>query len=187
MAAGGTRWLGVAGALVAVAVVGACAANDGEVGVRPFVVGEAGPDTAAGLIRRVGNAPFTRTIIDAGEAGESAAVAGELELDLRRLVGAEVEATGRLREGGDLQPVLEVSSYEVTGIDGVRPHVGTLERRDGGYRLRARGDSSIAVGWVSESLREAVGGRVWLILDDRGGVAQFGILRAPDEMAPGPD
>lgn len=139
-------------------------------------IGEIGPDTASGVVRRVGNAPFTRTILDREEA---VVITGPYEPELSRLTGAEVRVTGRVTPGEFPGPTLEAMSYEILSVDGERPLLGTLGRDADGFYLTVPGGTAVRLAAVSETLAESAGGRVWVILDSNGGVAQYGILRAP--------
>lgn len=143
-------------------------------------VGVIGPEAIEGVVRRVGNAPFTRTIVeDVGGEG-SVVIAGPYEPELRRLIGAEVRVTGELMTEVEFPgPTLEATSYEVTAVDGERPLLGTLERDEEGYYLAMRGRALRRLASVSEELTRSVGGLIWVILDANDGVARYGVLRDP--------
>jgi hypothetical protein len=151
-----------------------CAGEGANSGIRH--IGEIGPDTASGIIRQVGNAPFTHTILDREEA---IVITGPYEPEIRRLIGAEVRVTGRRVAGDFPGPTLEAMSYEILSVDGERPLLGTLELDEGGFLLTTPEGASVRLAAVSETLAESAGGRIWVILDANGGVAQYGILRGP--------
>jgi hypothetical protein len=156
-------------------VVAAACPREGVRGDIDYI-GEIGPDTASGVVRRVGNAPFTRTILDREEA---VVITGPYEPEVGRLTGAEVRVTGRIVTGEFPGPTLEAMSYEILAVDGERPLLGTLERDEDGFYLAVPEGTAVRLAAVSETLAESTGGRIWVILDSNGGVAQYGILRAP--------
>ena len=166
----------MAASLVAGALAIACA-REGQVNSGPAHVGQAGPDTVSGLVRQVGNSPFTRTIV---VGDDTVAVAGRYEAEITRLVGARVRITGRIGKGEGMGKEMEATSYEILDVDGVRPLVGILERVDSSFVLRsADGDETRLLG-VSERLAAVAGGRVWVVLTEAGVVNRYGILREPD-------
>jgi hypothetical protein len=140
-------------------------------------IGVIGPDAIEGVVRRVGNAPFTRTIVD---GGDGVVIDGPYEPELRRLAGAEVRITGRLVTEREFPgPTLEATSYEITSVDGERPSLGMLGRDEDGFYLEMRGREIARLGSVSEALAGSTGGLIWVILDANGGVARYGVLRDP--------
>ncbi len=144
-------------------------------------VGQIGPEAVEGLVRRVGNEPFTRTIVD-GDGG--VVIAGPYEPELQRLVGAGVRVTGRLLTESEFPgPTLEATSYEIASVDGERPLLGTLNRDEDGFYLEIRGRRLARLIAVSGALAESTGGLIWVILDANDGVARYGVLRDPP--APG--
>lgn len=165
---------------VAAAVVLALLACGGEAGFGNGIarVGEIGPDRAEGLVRRVGNQPFARTVIDPGEDGDPTTITGPYGDEIGRLAGATVRVTGHLGEGQVPGRALAASSYEILSIDGDRPIVGTLRSDDAGFFLESpRGNWRVAA--VSAALGERTGALVWVVLDENEGVARYGILRDP--------
>ncbi len=140
-------------------------------------IGEIGPEAIDGVVRRVGNEPFTRTIVD-GEEG--VVISGPYEPEVRRLVGVRIRITGRLsRETEFPGPTLEATSYEIVSVDGERPLLGTLTRDEDGFYLKMRGGKLARLKSVSEALAQSTGGLIWVILDANDGVARYGILRDP--------
>lgn len=151
--------------------------SEARVNGRIGYMGEIGPDAVDGVVRRVGNEPFTRTIVD-GDGG--VVVAGPYEPELRRLVGAEIHVTGRLSTEDEFPgPTIEATSYEITSVDGERPLLGTLSRDEDGFYLEMRGRELARLQAVSEELAQSTGGLIWVILDANDGVARYGILRDP--------
>lgn len=161
-------------ALVPVAAACAPEARTGE----PGWVGSPGPDTIAGAVRVVGNEPFSRAVVEP-EEGEPAAVDGPYRGEIRRLAGAVVRLSGRIEEGGYPGRTLEASSYEIVSVDGVRPLLGTLEADSAGFRLAFPHGGEHRLTAVSGPLSDRLGALVWVVLDDRGGVARYGVLREP--------
>lgn len=138
----------------------------------------AAPDSLAGEVRRVGSTPFVRTIVE----GDSAAVtvAGPLETELARLAGARVRVFGARVEGEGPGTALEVERYEVLAVDGERPRVGRLGYETGiGYRLIPEAGQAIPLASVPTGLGTEVGAKVWVVLNDAGGVVRYGVLREP--------
>lgn len=141
-------------------------------------IGVIGPDAIEGVVRRVGNAPLARTIV---EGEEGVVIAGPYEPEIRRLVGAEVRVTGRLATEGEFPgPTLEATSYEITSVDGERPLLGMLERDEEGFYLEVRGRHAARLASVSDELARRTGSLIWVILDANDGVARYGVLRDPE-------
>ncbi len=141
-------------------------------------VGEIGPESFEGAVRVVGSDPFPYTIVQA-EDGRSLTVTGALRDDIRRLSGARVRVTGRLRPGEQPGTGLDVSSWEVLSVDGERPLVGRLERGAAGYDLVRPGGARVPLNFVPGSLGDRAGSLLWVVLDEHGGVAAYGIIREP--------
>jgi hypothetical protein len=168
-------WLGIIGC-----------AREVQVSSGPSWVGEIGADAASGVVRRMGNEPFVRTVLQDESAETSVVVAGPYEIEIGRLAGARVSATGRFARSEELGRHLAASSYEILSVDGVRPHVGTLElSQEGrhGFVLTTPGGEAIPLTVLSEGLESALGGRVWVTLDESQTVTRYGVLRTPEEMA----
>lgn len=154
---------------------GACAPETRTAGR----VGDPGPDTLVGTVRVVGNAPFAQAVVEP-EEGEPAVVGGPYRGEVRRLAGAVVRVTGRYGEGGYPGRTLEATSYEIVSVDGEQPLLGTLEADGAGaFRLVFPNGGERELAAVSETLAAHRGALVWVVLDDRGGVARYGVLREP--------
>ena len=139
-------------------------------------VGHIGPETLEGRVRVVGNEPFPWTVVESGD-GRSMIVTGALRGEIRRLAGAHVRVTGRLVQGELPDTTLEASSYEILSVDGDRPLLGRLERDAKGYYLTHSNGPVSRVTFVSDGLAGRVGALVWVVLDELGGVARYGVLR----------
>lgn len=161
-------------ALVPLAAACSSEMRNGE----PGRVGEPGPDTIVGTVRVVGNEPFTQAVVEP-EEGDPAVVGGPYRAEVSRLAGAVVRLSGRLGEPGYPGRTLEATSYEIVSVDGVRPLLGTLESDSAGFRLVFPEGGERELVAVSGPLAAREGALVWVVLDDRGGVARYGVLREP--------
>lgn len=166
-----------AAALALVLVAAACGANrEPEAGHGE--TGAVARDTVTGTVRQVGGTPFARTMVE-GEAA-SATVVGPMAGELTRLVGARVRVVGPPAEGEFPGPAIRVESYEVLSVDGDEPLVGILRHEAGaGYRIETAEDEVVSLRAVSSSLGAAAGGKVWVVVDETGGVLRYGVLREP--------
>ena len=163
-------------AMAAVLVTTSCAA-DPRVGQGLARVGEVGPEHADGRVRVVGSRPFSRTIVQP-DSGDALTLSGPYANEIGRLSGARVRVTGRYEDSGLPERALAATSYEILSVDGDPAIVGLLERDDDGWELRS-GRHSTRLTTVSEGLAERAGALVWVVLDDLGGVARYGVLREP--------
>lgn len=135
-------------------------------------------DSLIGEVRRVGSTPFTRTVVEGDTA--SITVTGRLESELARLSGARVRVVGEIGRGDGPGPALRVVRYEIVSVDGDEPRVGVLRHEAGsGYRLEVESGETLPVRSVPPRLGGVVGARVWIVLNDAGGVLRYGILREP--------
>jgi hypothetical protein len=163
---------------VAATLIG-CAGHQGGAGEDPPAPP---PDTVTGTVQQVGSVPFLITVIRGDE--DTAAVSGELEEEIARLVGARVQVTGVRSEGSFPGPTVEASAYRILSIDGEEPTMGILRVDGDGYYLETAGDEADRRGLTSvpEGLRDRVGARVWVILAEGGGtVLRYGVLRPEPE------
>lgn len=163
--------------MAAASMLAACA-HQGGAGEEPSAPTR---DTVTGIVRQVGSVPFLMTVVQ-GE--DTAAVSGELEDEISRLVGARVRVTGTRSEGTFPGPTVEASSYRILSIDGEEPVVGFL-RREGGstYLEPADGEAGrVELSAVPDGLRRHVGAKVWVITSEEGGaVLRYGMLRPAPE------
>lgn len=135
-------------------------------------------DTVTGTVRQVGSTPFARTVVE-GESA-SATVVGPLAGELTRLVGARVRVAGPPAEGEFPGLAIRVESYEVLSVDGDEPLVGILRHEAGaGYRIETAEGEAVPLRAVSSGLGAAAGGKVWVVVDETGGVLRYGVLREP--------
>lgn len=140
------------------------------------------PDTVTGTVQQVGSVPFLITVIRGEE--DTAAVSGELEEEIVRLVGARVQVTGVRSEGSFPGPTVEASAYRILSIDGEEPASGILRADGDGYFLETASDDGERreLTSVPEGLRDRLGAKVWVILAEGGGtVLRYGVLRPEPE------
>ena len=141
-------------------------------------VGEIGPEQLEGIVRLTGSHPFPFVVVQ-GDDGQARIVTGALRQDIQRLSGARVRVTGRFVQGALPDTTLEATSYEVISVEGDRPLLGRIESDSAGFYLARGGEVASRLGFVPESLARQVGAIVWVVLDDRGGVGSYGIVREP--------
>lgn len=166
--------LALCAALAAAAAAG-CSGNAAPEEGPPAAVAA---DTVVGEVRQVGSSPFTRTVVE-GETA-SVAVSGPLEPELARLVGARVRVVGEIgaREGPGRSLLAE--RYELLSVDGETPRVGVLRHEAGaGYRLETGEGETLSLRSVPPRLGGVVGAKVWVVLDEAGGVLRYGVIREP--------
>jgi hypothetical protein len=126
--------------------------------------------TITGSVSVSGSTPIYQVAIETDSAIRE--VSGDLKAELARLQGATVKVTGT-SEGSSLV----VEEYEILAIAGETPVVGELEVTEGGpYIFTSVGNRVAIIGAPPELLAQA-GGKVWVILDSRGVVRGYGIIR----------
>lgn len=139
----------------------------------------AAPDTVAeGTVRVVGPQETAQVVLS-GPAGDVALI-GPLAGELRRLVGARVRITGRPERNPAAAPerALNVAAYEIVAVDGERPHVGILVRRDD--RLWLAGPDTLELVGAPADLAARVGAKVFITGVREGGrlqVKSYGVIR----------
>lgn len=164
-----------AASLAAVLCLG-CAA-DPSVGDGLARAGQVGPDHVTGRARLVGSRPFAQPVLETGD-GSTVVIEGELAVEIGRLAGLEIIATGSWTDGARPGRTLVATSYELISVEGEPAVVGTLGRDDDGFFVSTLG-GDIRISVLPEALSNRMGARVWIVLDDLKGVAQYGILREP--------
>ena len=107
------------------------------------------------------------------EGKEVLEVRGEYRGELENLDGAQVRAKGKVEDGR----LLVVTSYEILEIAGRVPSVGVLRRSGESYSLDTSDGKSLPIGAVPEAFAELEGAKIWVLIDDRGGVGGYGIIR----------
>lgn len=137
-------------------------------------------DSITGTVRQVGNAPFTRIVVE-GE-NRSVQITGSLEEEIAHLVGARLRVVGEPSEGEIPGDVLEATGYEIFSVDGETPRVGILRHTAGeGYRLATESGEEVALQGVPDGLGTRVGAKVWILVGEGGAVQRYGILRMPED------
>lgn len=97
---------------------------------------------------------------------------GDLKAELERLSGSKVRVTGTRTEGGGLA----VSHYEILEIAGHVPVVGVVEVQGSSVTLMTDAGETLSVQGAPELLT-LDGAKVWVILDSKGAVTGYGIIR----------
>lgn len=174
-----TRWIVGLGLAAATVALTACP-RQVSVESGPAASDTVAADTLEGRVRQVGSTPFVRTIVQGPEA--SARVTGTPAEELARLVGARVRCVGSFVEDDQPGRAFEVAFYEIVSVDGDRPAVGWLRRRDGGgFALEAADGERTSLQGVSDRLAGRVGAKIWAVLGEDGVVQRYGILREPGD------
>lgn len=153
-----------------------CAADPG-VGDGLARVGRIGPEHVTGRARLVGSRPFAQPVLETAD-GRTVVVEGDLAAEIGMLAGVEIIATGSWADDARSEPTLVATSYELTSVGGEPAVVGTLGRDENGFFVETLA-RNVRVSVVPEALSNRMGARVWIVLDARMGVAQYGILREP--------
>lgn len=169
--------LAVAATLLVTGTAADCAGN-ARPGAESADDGAVALDSLVGEVRQVGSTPFARTLVEDGDTAVT--VTGPLEPELVRLVGARVRVVGSRVEGDGPGTTVRVERYDVLSVDGEEPRVGVLGYEAGaGYRLTTESGETIPLTSVPTRLGTEVGGKVWVVLSDAGGVLRYGVLREP--------
>jgi len=137
---------------------------------------EAAADTLTGVVRRIGNEPFVRTLV---QGDDTAFVAGDWEPEVATLAGAQVMIVGTYTTGDMPGTYMDVASYQIVSVDGDVPYVGILESDDDGFYLSMDGDEVPRLTALSEELQAQKGAKVWVVVTDEGVVQRYGIIAAP--------
>jgi hypothetical protein len=109
---------------------------------------------------------------------------GELEPELRRLVGLEVQVEGVSTEGPIPRETLDVLRFRVRAAGGMPAMDGILERDGDLYRLRLADGSREPIQSPPEALRRHGGARVWIAGPPDAPPASFGVIRPARSPAP---
>lgn len=164
--------------LVLVLVVAGCNRAPG-----PAVQGAspASTDTVAeGTVRVVGPQETAQVVLSG--VGPDVALIGPLLNELRRLVGARVRITGRPTRNPAAAPerAVDVAGYEIVAVDGERPYVGVIIKRDD--RLWLAGEETLELVDAPPDLTGRVGAKVFVTGARDGGrllVKSYGVIREP--------
>lgn len=133
-------------------------------------------DTLTGVVRRIGNEPFVRTVV---QGADTVFVMGDWEPEVATLAGARVMIIGAYTTGDMPGKYMDVSSYEIVDVDGDVPAVGMLMADDEGYYLAIEGDEVLRLTALSPQLQALEGAKVWIVASDEGVVQRYGIIAAP--------
>jgi hypothetical protein len=133
-------------------------------------------DTVTGVVRRVGNEPFVRTLV---QGDDTVFVAGDWEAEIARLAGAQVMIVGTYTTGDMPGAHMDVARYEIVSVDGDVPVVGRLESDDDGFYVSADDGEVTRLIALSPELAARKGAKVWIVSSDQGVVQRYGIIAAP--------
>lgn len=137
---------------------------------------EAVADTVTGSVRRVGNDPFVRTVV---QGDDTLFVSGEWEPEIATLAGAQVMIVGTRTTGDMPGEYMEVSEYMIVSVDGDVPAVGRLESDDDGLFIRTTDGEALRLTAISPELADQEGAKVWVVVSESGAVQRYGIIAAP--------
>jgi hypothetical protein len=122
----------------------------------------------------VGSIPITQVVLRPS-TGPSITLTGAMTDEIRAASGAEVWVRGRRVS----ERSFEVASYAVRSVDGVPAVTGTLRAEGDRIVLVSDDDRRHRIANPPATLRELVGGRVWVSGDLSTGITAYGILRRP--------
>ncbi len=137
---------------------------------------EAAADTVTGTVRRVGNDPFVRTLV---QGDDTVFVSGDWEPEIATLAGAQVMIVGRYTTGDMPGKYMDVTQYEIVSVDGDVPTVGMLGSDEDGYYIQVDGEVVLRLSALSPELAEQKGGKVWVVVTEEGVVQRYGVITAP--------
>lgn len=167
------RFAAIAIATVTVATAAGCSPQN-EMDSSPEA--EVVADTVTGTVRRVGNDPFVRTMV---QGDDTVFVAGDWEAEVATLAGAQVMIVGSFTSGDMPGRYMDVTEYSIIGVDGDVPMVGRLESDDDGFYISMPGDEVPRLSALSPELAAQEGAKVWVVVTDEGVVQRYGIIAAP--------
>jgi hypothetical protein len=127
-----------------------------------------------GIVRVAGSTPNVQVIIEPLEAAEAPVeVRGDYRAELLRLDGARVRASGRRSAATQLT----VADYTLQEIGGHVPLVGVLQASADAVTLQPAGGDVVVLRAAPADLKAQIGAKVWVILDENGAVAGYGVIR----------
>lgn len=139
-----------------------------------------GDTVAEGTVRVIGPRETAQVVLS-GVAPDIALI-GPLSGELRRLVGARVRVTGWPLTNPAAAPerAVEVAAYEILAVDGERPYVGIVVRRDD--RLWLAGVDTLELLGAPPDLAAHIGAKVFVNGTVRSGqlvLRSYGVIREP--------
>ena len=143
------------------------------------------PDTARGIVRRIGADPLSRLTLFPTAASDSnpLALSGAMHSELAAAEGLEVMITGtRTAERAmDVAPggfiVFDVRRFVVRAVDGVQAHDGILRRLGGRMYLETSPGNRRPIVHLPNALQDQVGARIFLVGSLERAPIAFGVLR----------
>jgi hypothetical protein len=146
----------------------------------------ASPDTARGIVRRVGADPLSRLALlpVPPRAAPPLALSGVMDSELQAAEGLEVMVAGRLTTeiSREVAPggarVFTVQRFAVRAADGVEAHDGRLVSLNGRWYLESTPDTRVLIVGLPGALTGQVGARIFLVGPLNKTAQAFGVLRA---------
>ena len=144
------------------------------------------PDSARGIVRRVGADPLSRLALLAvpPRTVPPLALTGALSTELQAAEGLEITVAGRMTAeiSRDVSPggarVFVAQSYRVHAADGVEAHDGVLASENGRWFLEVSPSTRVAIIEMPSALTSHLGARVFLVGPLTKAPQAFGVLRA---------
>jgi hypothetical protein len=141
-----------------------------------------GPESSVGVPTVVTGRVITVGSDSAGvpqlysESGPPTDIVGDLTREIHRLTGAQVTVLGSPGPAN----AIDVRSYAVLEVNGERPHVGVVIRRETGYALFLE-SGAVAIESNSEAPLEALlGTKIWALGPKHGErlrIDSYGVIR----------
>lgn len=144
------------------------------------------PDTARGIVRRVGADPLSRLALlpVPPRTVPPLALSGAMAAELLAADGLEVMVTGSLTTdiSRDVSPggahVFAVQRYVVRAADGIEAHDGLLVSQNGRWYLETALDTKVPIVSLPAALASKAGARIFLVGPLSKAPQSFGVLRA---------
>jgi len=132
-----------------------------------------GDVSLTGEVRLAGSTPLQAVLIQPEDsAGVEVELVGDLRSELETLSGALLRVTGTSTDGGSLA----VSRYEILEIAGHVPLVGIVKVQSSSMILVTDAGETVSIQRTPELLAFD-GAKVWVILDSKGAVTGYGVIR----------
>lgn len=177
----GSLGTGSALMLVTALLLAACSGRNDE-DAEPEPAPEGIPEdqsTFLGEIYQTSSPVGTITMLSLEDRTAAVRLTGDLEEELRRLSGAQVEVEGERVQAYPDQG-LRVERYEILRIDGARPHVGIVEVDGPDEIWLMKDDERLRVRGAPGSLGDRAGAKIWVVGDRDGGevrLGSYGLIR----------
>ncbi len=144
------------------------------------------PDTARGIVRRVGADPLSRLALlpVPPRTAPPIALSGVMATELQAAEGLEVMVSGRLTPeiSREVSPggarVFAVQRYVVRAADGMEAHDGVLVSQSGRWYLESAPGVRAPIVGLPTALASQTGARIFLVGPLTKAAPSFGVLRA---------